>query len=192
MGMRVLSALVVASLAGSAFADLESDFGVGRSANGQLKFEFNFASVEPLRWNSNAQAWVGDEPGFANIDEDEPDEDFFMLPSNAFISIEILSADAGFRVVDPEWDSFTQSIFDATVSEFDLGAPDFDDHPFWVVLLSEWDGVTTEYSVTFRAVDNGTAGLQPSEPVTVTFVIPSPGAAGTLALAGLLAARRRR
>ncbi len=178
-------------IAGVASADLESDFAVGTDGAGKLKFEFNFGSIEPLPFNDGPNVWIGDEPGFANLDVDEPDEGFFTLPSSAFISIEILSTDPGFRVVDPLFDPFSQTIEDATVSSFDLGSPDFDDHPFWVVQLSEWDGVTTDFNVTLRAVDSG-AGLMASDPITVTFTIPTPASAGLLAMGGLMVARRRR
>ncbi len=190
--MNYLSAVIILACSSTvAIADLESDFAVGVDSNGQLKFEFNFDSIEPLPFNSAANAWFGDEPGFANLDEDEPLEDFFMLPSSAFISIEVLATDSGFRVLDPLFDPFTQTIEGGTVSSFDLGSPDFDDHPFWAVQLSEWDGVTTAFDVTLRAVDSG-AGLAPSDPITVTFTIPTPGAASVLGLALLPALRRRR
>jgi hypothetical protein len=191
MTARTLTALTLAVVTGTAYADLESDFAVGTDGAGKLKFEFNFDSIEPLVFNAANNVWISDEPGFANLDVDEPDEGFFVLPSNAFITIEILSVDAGFRVLDPEFDSFTQTAIEATVTSFDLGSPDFDDHPFWAVLLSEWDGVTTSFDVTLRAVDSG-AGLLASDPVTATFVIPSPGVVSVLAAGGLLASRRRR
>lgn len=191
MAARILTALTLAVVTGTAYADLESDFAVGTDGAGKLKFEFNFDSIEPLVFNAANNLWISDAPGFANLDVDEPDEVFFTLPSNAFITIEILAVDAGFRVLDPEFDSFTQTPFEATVTSFDLGSPDFDDHPFWTVLLSEWDGVTTSFDVTLRAVDSG-AGLLASDPVTATFTIPSPGVVAVLAAGGLLASRRRR
>ena len=190
MSVRMTVA-AIGLLAGVASADLESDFAVGTDGAGKLMFEFNFGYIAPLPYNDDASVLIGDETGFANHDYDEPDEGFFTLPSNAFISIEILSVDAGFRVVDPLFDPFTQTIEEATVSSFDLGSPDFDDHPFWVVQLSEWDGVTTDFDLTLRAVDSG-SGLVASDPVTVTFSIPTPASAGVLALGGLAAARRCR
>lgn len=203
--MRTVAILVAGAAiiaAPAAFADLEDDFAIGfTGSTGNLAVEFNFDEIAPLSFVTTAgfTGWISDDPGFANIVEDEADEDFFALagPSslgNANIAIRIVSVDPGFRVVDPlGFDPFSGVPFGyVNPGEFfTLGAPNFDDHPFWTVDVNDWDGSTLEFGVSFQVIDlNGIYG--DSDVYTATFAIPSPSAVGLLGLAGLAASRRRR
>ena len=196
MSVRNLAVLAGAAVAFPAVADLESDFAVGVTGAGQLAVEFNFASVEPIAnfitgggLNGDFTGWFSDEPGFANLDVDEPDEDFFTLGAGADISVMVISVEGPFRIYDPSFDSVV-----APGGMFSLGTPDFDDHPFWTVdsTAPSFDANDFDYDVSFKLVDLGTTGYADSDTITVTFTrVPAPGTAGVLALAGLGLRRRR-
>ncbi|TVQ60852.1 MAG: hypothetical protein EA378_10535 [Phycisphaerales bacterium] len=203
--MRTIAILVAgAALAAApaAFADLEDDFAIGfTGSTGNLAVEFNFDEIAPLSFVSTAgfTGWISDDPGFANIVEDEADEDFFALagPSSlgqANIAIRIVSVDPGFRVVDPLGFNPISGEPVGYVNPgefFTLGVPNFDDHPFWTVDVNDWDGSTLEFGVSFQVIDlNEVYG--DSEVYSAVFAIPSPGTSGLIALAGLVATRRRR
>lgn len=177
----------VVTCAGVCAAQDELDFVIGTDGAGMLAMEGGTA--EPMVFNDDFNIWIAEEPGFTNLVMDEPNEGFFTLPGSSFITIEILSTDPGLRVLDPLFDPFSQSVEDATITMLELGSPAFDDHPFWAVQLSEWDGVTTEFDVTVRAVDSG-SGLAASAPSSLTLTIPAPASASVLGL-GLVGLRRR-
>lgn len=192
--MKKIACVVLGMVAGTASAQHghEGDVRIAWDGIDQIMTEFDSSVLQPLAFESSAGVWIADEPGFMSLDADEPDEGLFVLPNDSFISIEVLSTTPGIRVLDPLFDPFTQTIEEATITNFDLGAPAFDDHPFWVVQLSEWDGVTTEFDVTLQVHDSGASGLAASEPVTVTFTIPTPAGASVFACGGLMMMRRRR
>ncbi|MGP1272808.1 MAG: hypothetical protein ACTS22_05700 [Phycisphaerales bacterium] len=208
---KLILAAAAAALPGTAAADLESDFGVAWDGTGQLKVEFNFASIEPIAGfvtnggaNGDFTGWFSDEPGFANFEVDEPDEGLFVVPDGTVVGFELLSVQAPFRVYDP--------FFDAVVpvgGTFELGSVSrdpgtgavisgFDDHPWWTVDSTDpaYDENVFDYTITFRLFDARTDGVAPlaaTDPITVTFTrIPTPGAAAVLGLAGLASLRRRR
>jgi|GEM_PF-899845 len=202
--IRRSPAAIIALVAavGVAHADLGSDFAVGFNlSTGQLAVEFNFDDIEPLSFitTSGFTGWIADDPGFANIVDDEADEDFYALTGpnslgTASIAVRIVSVDPGFRVVDPlGFDPFTGvPLGYVNPGEFfTLGEPDFDDHPFWTVDINDWDGLTQTFAVSFQIIDlNGV--YSDSDVYTVQFAIPTPGASALLALAAISAARRRR
>ncbi|MEM9066413.1 MAG: hypothetical protein AAGB51_13090 [Planctomycetota bacterium] len=191
--MRLITTAIVASaFAAPAFADFATDFGVGVSSGGQLVVEFNFASVEPIPEATapGFNGWVSDEPGFANFEEAEPDEDIFVMGANADIYFELISTTGdGFEVYDP---FFSGPM--ANGDTFALGGSSFDEHPFWTVNADspDFDASVFSYDVTFRLIDLGSTGYTATENITVTFTrVPAPAAAGLL-LAGAPLVRRRR
>ncbi|MEM1330592.1 MAG: hypothetical protein AAGG07_08535 [Planctomycetota bacterium] len=197
MYRSITTTLAVAAFAGSALADFETDFGVGRTMDGNLIVEFNFDNIEEIQESPDLMAFDGffsDEPGFAGFDFDEPDEGIFALEAGAQIQFELVSADAGFRVYDPTFstvlnpgDTFN---FDAVTS-----TSTFDDHPWWTIERSDpgFDESIFSYDVTFRLLDVGSTGYGATDNITVTFTrVPTPASAAVLGLAGLAATRRRR
>lgn len=205
----ISAAAAVALLAGTASADFETDFGVAWDGQGQLQVEFNFDSIEPIASfitdggaNGDFTGWFSDEPGFANFEEDEPDEGLFVVPDGTVVGFELVSIDPAFRVYDPFFDaalnpSDTFILGDVQRDGGGMVISGFDDHPFWAVDSEDpsFDENVFDYTVSFRlfdARDDGNA-IAPTDVITVQFTrIPSPAGASLLAMAGLAAARRRR
>lgn len=211
MHIRKISSTAVALVfvAGTALADFETDFGVAWDGQGQLQVEFNFDSIEPIASfitdggaNGDFTGWFSDEPGFANFDEDEPDEGLFVVPDGTVVGFELVAIDPAFRVYDPFFDaalnpSDTFILGDVQRDSAGMVISGFDDHPFWAVDSEDpsFDENVFDYSVSFRLFDarNGGNAIAPTEVITVQFTrIPSPAGASLLAMAGLAAARRRR
>jgi len=202
MSIRMTTVLSIAALTASpALAGDDhghgSDFIIGINDTGQLAFEFDGDDLEPISdfimnggLNGDFTGYFFDEPGFASLDEDEPDEGFFMLGAGADIYVMINAIDAPFQVYDPDFDAVVPA-----GGMFALGSPDFDTHPFWTVDTTSpaFDANVFEYDVTLKFVDLGSTGYADSEAITVTFSrVPAPGTAGLLAISGLGAIRRRR
>lgn len=195
MDKRNMTIVMTALLAGAgaAFAqhDHEGDFVVGVDATGQLMVEGDFdeAAFLPPFSDGGINGWLGDDPGFTNLDEDEPDEGFFMLAAGADVYFEFVSADPAFKVYDP---------FFALMSpgeSFALGGHEFDEHPFWHIDSDDaaFDPNQTVWNVQWRLLDLGTTGYGESQVYTSQFTnVPTPGAAVLAGVAGLAALRRRR
>lgn len=167
------------------------DFFIGVNSSGQLAVEGDFdeAAQLPAFDDGGIHGWFGDEPGFANLDEDEPDEDFYMLADGAAISFELLSVDDAFKVYDP---FFVQL---APGESFELGRHEFDEHAFWHIDSQDatFDPDQTVWSITWRVIDLGSTGYAASEVYTSQFTnIPAPGGLAPLGLTALAFARRRR
>lgn len=205
----ISAAAAVALLAGTASADFETDFGVAWDGQGQLQVEFNFDAVEPIASfitdggaNGDFTGWFSDEPGFANFEEDEPDEGLFVVPDGTVVGFELVSIDPAFRVYDPFFDaalnpSDTFILGDVQRDGGGTVISGFDDHPFWAVDSEDpsFDENVFDYTVSFRLFDarNDGNAIAPTDVITVQFTrIPSPAGASLLAMAGLAAARRRR
>lgn len=210
MKTRVMGIALAAGAAATASADFETDFGVAWDGQGQLAVEFNFGSIEVISnfvtdggANGDFTGWFSDEPGFANFEEDEPDEDLFVVPDGTVVGFELISADPAFTVYDLTFDNVV-----APGTNIELGdvqrdtngdvISGFDDHPWWTIDVNSpgYDENVFSYDMTFRLVDlrnDGVAPLAPTDNITVTFTrIPTPGTAALLGLAGLAGARRRR
>ena len=193
----VITAAALAAVAGTAAADFETDFGVGRDASNNLVVEFNFDNIAAIPESPDLGAFDGffsDEPGFAGFDFDEPDEGIFALEAGAIIRFELISADPGFRVYNP---AFTSVLNPGDGFNFDAVTPTstFDDHPWWTVERSDpgFDESVFEYEVSFRLLDVGTTGYGSTDPITVTFTrVPTPASAMLLGLAAAATSRRRR
>ncbi len=190
--------IACAGMVGTAMAQHDhGDVIIARTAAGQLAVEFENPD-EPLgRVDVPAfSGWIGDEPGFESIEEDEPDEDLYMLDPTANIQIEIVNISAGgFAVLPPDFDvavdDFNTSKLGAG-DTLDFGSPAFHVHYLWVVSDTDWDGSTTEFDFQFRVLDRGASAYAASDVYTATFAIPTPGAFGVAMVAALGAARRQR
>lgn len=167
---------------------------VGVSGSGMLAIEMDLDEVyefEELFSDGSLNGWISDAPGFTALDEDEPDEDFYMLGAGADIHFQLVgTSDPAMEVYNPFFD------VPAMVSgeSFAFGTGDFDTHPFWFLNTDapSFDPADGVWSVDFRVIDQGSTGYADSEVFTIQFAIPSPSGAGVLAMAGLVATRRRR
>jgi len=191
--MRTAAAIAAAALAASAaHADFATDFGVGVNSTGQLVVEFNFGSIEPIPAATapGFNGWVSDEPGFANFEVAEPEEDIFVMGSGADIFFELISTSGdGFEVYDPFFSAKLEN-----GDTFGFGGASFDDHPFWTVNADspDFDPSVFSYDVTFRLIDLGSTGYAATEDITVTFTrVPTPAAAALLLGAAPFVRRRR-
>lgn len=211
MKTRVMSVVVAAGAAATASADFATDFGVAWDGQGQLAVEFNFDSIEPISnfvtgggANGTFTGWFSDAPGFANFEEDEADEGLFVVPDGTVVGFELISASPAFTVYDLTFDNVV-----APGTNIELGSVQrdtltgdvvsgFDDHPWWTVDVTDpaFDANVFSYDLTFRLIDLRSDGVTPlaaTDDITVTFtLIPAPGAAAALGLAGLAGLRRRR
>lgn len=185
--------LITAALVQTASAQTrhEGDFFIGVNGTGQLAVEGDFEDAAPLPAfdDGGIHGWFGDEPGFASLDADEPDEDFFVLADGADIYFELLSVDEAFKVYDPFFAPM------APGESFALGGHEFDEHAFWHIDSDDpaFDPNQAEWGITWRVVDHGSSGYATSDVYTSRFTnVPAPGGIIPLALAALACTRRRR
>lgn len=183
--------LAVVGLAWPAAAQHGDDFVVGVSGTGVLTLEADLDEAFYLRpFNSGGVVgWFGAEPGFASLDEDEPDEDFYTLAFGADVWFVLVAVDPAFKVYDPFFNLMSPG------DSFALGGHEFDEHPFWHIDSDDasFDPFQTEWHATFRLIDMGTTGYGVSEDYTAAFTnVPAPGAVALLAPAVAAALRRRR
>ena len=103
-------------------------FTVCVDAGNRLGFEFDPGEAFELpEVDGILVAWVGDEPGFNTLQEDEPDEGFFVLAAGANVVLEIVSISPGFNAHPPGF----ADVLDVPGGTWDLGAAPFDTHPEW-------------------------------------------------------------
>ncbi len=150
------------------------DFIVGKDGSDQIEIEFDFDESLPLGPIDGPLLFgcVNDEPGFLSLDEDEPDEGFFVLPGGASIVFEIVSISVGLKVHTPGFGA----VLDSPGAQFVLGSPPFDVHPTFHI--DENDPAfdpDAEFSLTLRLLDaNGLCN--PSDEYVVMFRCATPGA----------------
>ena len=78
------------------------DFMIARTAAGQLAVEFGADEPIPLPAVSGLlDGWAADEPGFANLAKDEPDEGLFALSGSSIIVLELISIDPALKFWTP-------------------------------------------------------------------------------------------
>ncbi|MDX9910503.1 MAG: hypothetical protein RBS39_01590 [Phycisphaerales bacterium] len=189
--MIVGAGLALGMASGMALAH-EGDVFVAIDANGKLTFEFDFDAVNllaPVPIGSSVAGWLGDEPGFAELGEDEPDEGLFRIDAGANIAFQLVGSDVAFNVWDPLFNAILQP-----GDQFVLGGWGFDDHAFWHIDSDApgFDPLQTVWSADFFIVD--LAGIHaPSDVVNIKFTnVPAPGAGAMLASVMMFASRRRR
>ncbi len=167
---------------------------IGVDGSGKLAIEMDLDEAyefEEFFSDGSLNGYISDAPGFTALDEDEPDEDFYMLSGDADIQwVLVGTSDAEMQVYNPFFD--TPSM--ANGESFALGTGDFDTHPFWFlnVDVAGFDPAKEEWSVDFRLSDAGQSGYADSDVFTIRFAIPSPSTASLLAVGAIGIARRRR
>lgn len=200
--MRKFHIAVTAGLACSAgFASagpddhLHGDDGVvGVDGSGKLDIEMDLDEVfefEEFFSDGSLNGYISDAPGFTALDEDEPDEDFYMLDAGADIQwVLVGTSDSEMQVYNPFFD--TPSM--ANGESFALGMGDFDTHPFWFLNTDDpsFDPAKMEWSVDFMVRDDGTTGYADSDVFTIRFAIPAPSSAAALLVGAGFMGRRRR
>ena len=159
---------------------------------GQLAFEFDAdEAIELPPVDGVITGWALDDPGFTNLAEDEPAEDFLTLPAGAEVTLEVVAIDAAFSAWTP---GFADRL-DAPGNSWLIGVDDFDEHLIWHIdsTVLEFDDQQTEWTATFRLVSNGAGELSPSDSFTMTFAaVPEPGTLFVLGLGVIAVASRRR
>lgn len=189
-GVAAIAALATLSASAAAQHDHEGDYVVGVNGSGVLVVEGDFDEAMYLPpFSGSVNGWLGDEPGFLSLDEDEPDEDLFVPGGGADIYFELVSADPACKVYDPFFELLSPG------ERFGLGGSAFDEHPFWHIDSDDpaFDPAQTEWSVAWRLVDLGTTDYAPSALYTSTFTnVPGPAWTGLAAAVGAAASRRRR
>jgi hypothetical protein len=123
-----VSCAAVAAMACACSAQHEhDDLVVGVTGGGVLSVEGDFdeAHYLPPFSDGGINGWFSDDPGFESLEEDEPDEDFYMLESGADVYFELIAVDPAFKMYDP---SFTLLVAGDT---FAFGGHEFHEHPFW-------------------------------------------------------------
>ncbi|MCB9851518.1 MAG: PEP-CTERM sorting domain-containing protein [Phycisphaerales bacterium] len=181
-----------AAFAGGGHNHADEDLVVGVSGAGQLAVEFNFSELIELPEISGGflSGWGVADPGFFNLADDEPAEDFFVLGAGADVRFEVINFDGAFQ----GWTQGFASTFAAPGEFFALGGPDFDEHPFWQIDSSDsgFDPLQTQWNATGRLIDVGSTGYAASDPFTLSFVpVPEPSSLSILALAGMTLMLRR-
>ncbi len=193
-GSLVLATACFLALASTARADFkDDDFNIGVDPD---------ASKLSILWNGEARelpfiedgflsGFGIDDPGFITLDESFGG----LLPpdSGANIVLEVVSFDTALKAWKPGFGESFQSPGDL----WDIGPVPAHQHPFWHIDSTDagFDPGQTEWNATFRILDTGSTGYEPSDPVTVTFTTPEPSTAALLLLAvawGAQRSRRRR
>jgi hypothetical protein len=178
----------------SAGGEVHLDVEVGVDSTGKLKVEFADPYELPLLGGGLLAGWGSDDPGFANLEADEPAEDLFVLDPDANIEVEFVSVDDAFNMWIPP---FFGEILDTPGERWDLGGSVFDIHPFWHIDSDDpgFNPLQTEWEITLKLVDTrpelGVAHAD-SDPFTLRFnPVPEPATVALLSLAGMGLLRRR-
>lgn len=188
--MATVLAPLPTALAGDGHGHKDGDINIGVTSGGQIVVEWSGKIVALPELAGPLFGFGLDEPGFFSIEEDEPDEDIFVLGAGANIVLEVLSFDDALQ----GWRPGFSGVFDDFGETWNIGGVPFDTHPFWHINATDPLFVAppgqTEWNATFRLLDTGSTGYAPSDPVTVTFT-PEPTTLSLLALGALTLARRR-
>ena len=168
------------------------DFIIGRTDSGQLAAEFDTGDIHelPIVLTIPGDGFGADEPGFTVLDEDEPDEDFFMLGASAEISVELVNMDADLQVLsEPLFDTLLATPGDQWAMP--VGNV-FDVHPFWFVSDPDFSELGETFAFQFKLVDG--SGTYTDSPVyTTNFIaVPEPTSLALAVLGGVMVVRRRR
>ena len=189
----VLSLVGLFALSAAAKGQIkDDDFNIGiDSDTNQLSIIWNGEIIElPPIEDGPLSGWGIDDPGFITLEE--PFESFLPPETGANIVLEVLSFDSALKA----WEPGFGAVFHSPGDLWDIGPVPAHEHPFWHIDSADSGYVPgqTEWDATFRILDTGSTGYAPSEPVTVTFVIPEPSTGAFMLLAagcGLKRSRRR-
>lgn len=193
----MITALILTMIATPVFAGggghLDEDLIVGRTDSNQLAVHFDFGAFIELPEISGGflSGWGIADPGFFNNPTNDAAENFYTLDASADVRFEVISFDDAFR----GWTQGFASTFHDPGEFFELGSPDFDEHPFWQIDSTDvgFDPLQTQWQATGRLVDVGLTGYAPSEAFTLTFVpVPEPATLAFAVLPVALLVRRRR
>lgn len=162
----------------------EGDVTVGKNATGVLVVEYDDAEVRPLGpvFGPLLFGCAANDPGFLALEEDEPDEDLFVLPPGAVVVFELVSIDPGLLLYTPGF----AATLDAPGDQWIIGAAPFDEHPVWHIDANHpaYD-FNAVYTATFFLFDSSGQCL-PSEEVTVRVGCAPLGACCVGSACGLL------
>ncbi|MCG3137540.1 MAG: hypothetical protein HJJLKODD_01386 [Phycisphaerae bacterium] len=146
----------------------EGDIIVGHSSASQVTIEAELDEIRALDPVSGLlEGWTGDEPGWENLDADEPLEDFYTLAPEAQIIVELVGKDGGIKLWTPLFSDVLNVIGDTWL----LGAPDFHEHAIFHIDSTDpaYDPLRTLWRINFVLHDLGSSGYAASEPFTLLF-----------------------
>lgn len=131
--------------------------------------------------------WSGAEPGFEALEEDEPNEDFWVLEAGVQVELEVLGLGNGLRMFDSAFNELT--VGDTWL----LGDEALHLHGLFLIDAAvNPDPLVTPGFLEFELHDlSATPGYGPSEAYTVQF-IPEPSTAVLLVCGAVMLGGRRR
>lgn len=140
----------------------EEDVMVGHTKGGRLAALIEAAQPLPLPASvfPGIPGWAAGELGFHSAFLDEPDEDFFALPSTVDIRFVLISTDPGVRLLNDHGSAWM-----LPGETFELGIPFFDAHPLFNIPGA---GTGGSYAVTI-VLQDPSGQFTDSEEVTITF-----------------------
>ena len=144
------------------------DIEVARTFSGQLAWRHDRLDMpgplEPVSglWNALG-GWIGMDPGFNALAQDEPDQGMYVLSSGASVWLEIIGVDAGLTV----WAEDTSASIDASGQRLRIGGRGLHYHAWWH--MDEAIGQPGTLWATFKFVDTGSTGYADSPPLTMAF-----------------------
>jgi hypothetical protein len=110
--------------------------------------------------------WSDNEPGFDHLVRPQPNAGLFPLSVGTNISLEIISIDQAFRMIDSGF-----QVVDEPGAVFFLGTELLHTHPIWHIDSNDpdFDDLRTLWRVTFVLFDEGSTGYSDSEPLVMRF-----------------------
>ncbi len=134
---------------------------------GDLAIDYDFTEPVPLFLSATVgglDLYSAADPGFAPLEEDEPDEGFYVVEDGVDVSLEVTALDPGVRV------KFGSVTLDEVGDSVVIGTtPELHTHGEWQVVVPE--GTTAgAFSLSFRFVADS-PDYGPSEPVTAVLAL---------------------
>lgn len=169
-------AVFVILVAGSdrAFGQHNVDVWPGRTSSGRLNIGgLDLSQLIPLLPTSGLiNGWANNDPGFDRIVVSQPANNLFPMAAGAEISLRIVAADPGFRVIDNSFE-----VIQFPGEETFLGDNMLHVHVTWHVDADdpEFDPLQCEWDATFILVDDGSTNYQDSAPFTLMFTLSFTG-----------------